>query len=203
MGSDKTDMVILEAAREVFLKKGFAGARMDDIAKVAGINRALLHYYFRSKKDLFQIIFDKHFTELQSGLQEILSSSSQLNEKIEQLINFYLSKLENNPDLPAFILQELSVNPERIFQLMQERQRLPGRSRLVFDEQVREAVRKGRIREIDSRHLIINILSLIVFPYVGRPYAKMFLEHDEPSYKAFLKIRRKEILNFVLKAIEP
>lgn len=203
MNLETTDKVILEAAREVFLKKGYAAARMEDIAKTAGMNRALLHYYFRSKKDLFQIIFDQHFSELQSGLQEILSSADQLTEKIQRIINFYLDKLEANPDLPAFIIQELSVNPERIFQLVREKQRLPGRSRLVFDDQVREAVRKGRIREIDSRHLMINIISLVVFPYVGRPYAKMFLEHDDASYNAFLKIRRKEILSFVLKSIEP
>ncbi|MBM3177201.1 MAG: helix-turn-helix transcriptional regulator [Bacteroidetes bacterium] len=200
---EATDHLILEAAREVFLKKGFAGARMEDIAKTAGMNRALLHYYFRSKRELFQIVFDKHFTELQSGLQDILSSEVILTEKIQLIINFYLDKLEANPDLPAFIIQELTVNPERLFLLIKEKQRLPGRTRLVFEEQVREAVRKGRIREIDSRHLIINILSLVVFPYIGRPYAKMFLELDEPSYNAFLKIRRREISSFILKSIQP
>lgn len=107
-----TEQKILDAARVVFTRQGFAAARMDDIATEAGINRALLHYYFRSKQKLFDVIFEENLSRFYRSFIEILSSELDLESKIRNLISAEIDMLLENRDLPLFIISEASRNPE-------------------------------------------------------------------------------------------
>jgi TetR/AcrR family transcriptional regulator len=115
MSELNTEEKILQAAQIVFSKTGFSGARMDDIAKEAGINRALLHYYFRSKDKLFELVFHKNFMEFVEGIMNINFSNMDLFSKIEAVVNHQIDSNIKNPNLASFILHEFNTNPEIIF----------------------------------------------------------------------------------------
>ena len=109
-----TETLILDTARQIFIEKGFDGARMQEIADKAGINKALLHYYYRSKQKLFEAIFDESFKKIIPRIFEFMSSSKSLEFKIEQFVSSYIDILIENPHLPSFVLHELNRNPGRI-----------------------------------------------------------------------------------------
>lgn len=109
-----TERRILEAAAKVFMLRGKLGASMQDIADEAGINRTLLHYYFRNKDKLFDTVFDKLFAQVFPAIAHIMSSERPFLEKIELFIEAYSNLLQENPYLPVFIIQEITLNPERL-----------------------------------------------------------------------------------------
>ncbi len=111
-----TEEKILEAAKEVFLKKGFDGARMQEIADTAGINKAMLHYYFRTKDRLFEHIFVTAISNIFPKVGGIFISDAPFEDKIRAFIRDYLSFILQNPFLPIFILHEMSANPERLIE---------------------------------------------------------------------------------------
>ena len=109
-----TERRIMEAAARVFMQKGRLGASMQDIADEAGINRTLLHYYFRNKEKLFDTIFEKLFSKLLPAVVQALSSDLPFLEKIEIFAETYANLLNENPFLPVFVFQEISLNPDRL-----------------------------------------------------------------------------------------
>ena len=115
---NSTEKQILEAAQKVFVLKGFDGARMQEIADEAGINKSLLHYYFRSKENLFESIFIDAFMKVQANLADLVSSDRPFLEKIQNFIDLYLDILTANPYLPAFVSHEVNRNPEKILSII-------------------------------------------------------------------------------------
>ena len=113
-----TEGIVLAAAKKVFILKGMDGARMQEIADEAGINKSLLHYYFRSKEKLFEEIFKDTFAKFIPKIDVLLSSNKSLEDKIKEFVKEYLELLQKNPHLPQFILQELNRNPDRLVELM-------------------------------------------------------------------------------------
>ena len=109
---ENTEEKILEAAKQVFQIKGLAGARMQEIADVAGINKALLHYYFRTKEKLFTVIFRFALKELQPQVIGILNSDLSLEDKIRAFVEKYLNIIKKNPSLPQFVINQLNQNPD-------------------------------------------------------------------------------------------
>ena len=117
-----TEKVILEAANEVFQKKGLSGARMDEIAKEAGVNKALLHYYFRSKERLFERVFSEAFGQFFQKIIHLLESDLPLDVKIYRVVDMYSSMLLHNKNLPLFILGGIRDNPGLIAGLVKNNQ---------------------------------------------------------------------------------
>src|ERR1044072_922857 len=113
-----TEKRILEAAKAVFVRQGTAGARMQEIAQEAGVNQALLHYYFRSKERLAQAVFQQMASRLFPALIQTLASDLSLDEKIDRLVGIYLDNLSKSPFLPGYLISELHHHPERIDQLI-------------------------------------------------------------------------------------
>src|ERR1044072_5156579 len=110
----ETEERILEAARSVFIRRGTAGARMQEIAAEAGVNQALLHYYFRSKDKLAAAAFGQMASRLFPALLPVLASEASLDAKIDQIVAIYHENLTRNPFLPGYVLAELQYHPERI-----------------------------------------------------------------------------------------
>lgn len=194
-----TNEKILEAARRVFIAKGLHGARMQEIADEAGINKALLHYHFINKEKLFEKIFLEAAGQLIPKLNMILSSDEELFTKVELFCDEYISTILENPYLPLFVLTELNRDPVTFFKKVMGKGNRPDPEKFLL--QLEEAIRKGTIRKISPIHLLINMVSMCIFPFVGKPMFQMILDLDEWQYKQMIEQRRKEIPKFIINSI--
>jgi len=196
---NNTESDILEAAKNVFQRKGMFGARMQEIANEAGINKALLHYYYRSKQLLFEAVFKQAFGLMAPKLSAIINSELSLEEKIREFTSNYISFVIKHPYLPNFIIQELNSNPQFIEQLVAEKN-FPDIA--GFKKQVEEMTAVGKIRPINPNQLFVNIMALNVFPFIGKPLLKGFTKMDEKTYQEMLEERKTAAADFIINAIK-
>lgn len=190
---------ILASARKVFISKGMAGARMQDIADEAGINKALLHYYFKNKEQLFETIFLEVMGQLVPRIKSILLSDLTLYEKIAQFCDQYISIISQNPYLPIFILNEMHKQPSRFIMKIFGGE-LPDLTK--FTAQVEAEVKAGKIKPISPVHLIMNMMSLSIFPFLGKPLLSAILQIDELQFRLAMEQRKKDIPQFIFDAIK-
>lgn len=190
---------ILNAAKEIFQKKGMAAARMQEIADEAGINKAMLHYYYRSKELLFEAVFKSAFSLLAPQLNEIMNADTTIFEKITNFSSNYISFVLKHPYLPNFIIQELNRNPDFVKKLVADKN-FPNISK--FKQQVNDKVGEGVIRPITAEQLFINIMSLNIFPFIGAPLLKGFVNVDDQTYQQLMEKRKSEVSEFIINAIK-
>jgi TetR/AcrR family transcriptional regulator len=195
-----TEEKILTAAKLVFVQKGMAGARMQDIADEAGINKALLHYYFRNKEKLFEVIFMEAASKLFPRINQIFSSDQPLFEKIESFCEQYITVIMENPYLPLFVLNEINRDPEYFLQKVWAGNARPNP--VKFLEQIEREVKKGTIKRISPLHLLLNLISMSIFPFVSKPMLQKNLGLDELQFRAVMEQRKKEIPKFIIDAIK-
>ncbi len=195
-----TEEKILAAAKKVFVLKGMSGARMQDIADEAGINKALLHYYFRSKENLFEMIFLETAQKFFPKINYLFESDMPLFEKIEHICEEYVTMLSENPYMPLFILNAINEDPENFMDKIWNTSGLPEPHK--FLEQIEEEVKKGTIKKISPVHLLINILSLCVFPFVGKAMIQSINGLDELQYRNVMIQRKKEVPKFIIDSIK-
>lgn len=195
---DNTEIKIVEAATRVFVKKGFDGARMQEIADEAGINKALINYYFRTKQKLFESVFTSVFEDIASNVSRVLEASKNLEEMLENFVDVYFTHLSEKPYIPDFVIHELNRNPDLIVKLIKTKG--IDREKLVSII-VKEGDRKD-LRPFDPVQIIINVLSMSIFPFVASPLIKGFIfEGDEEMFHEFLSKRKIHIIEFVKSAI--
>jgi AcrR family transcriptional regulator len=195
-----TESKILEAAKKVFVEKGFDGARMQEIADTAGINKALLHYYFRSKDKLFLTIFEEAFKSFSPKLGLILISDLPFLEKIRLFIESYIDLLLENPFLPLFVLNEISRNPEVIQNVV------VSSIEQIFknmDAVISKEVELGLIRKVDTYQLILNIVSMCIFPFAGKPLLKLLFNKTDEEYRNLIFERKKIIYDVISSWLRP
>ncbi|MDP4265877.1 MAG: TetR/AcrR family transcriptional regulator [Bacteroidota bacterium] len=192
---------IIEAARKVFITKGFSSATTRDIAKEANVNIAMVHYYYRSKENLFDIIFEEAFKTLISSILDATNSNIALFEKIELIIHNYINTLISNPYLPNFIVNEITQNPERIEKKFKDKD-IYNKVFKRLSEDIENETIKGTIREINPISLFMNILSMCIFPFLAKPIFKWVFEFGESYYGELLEERKKIITEFVINAIK-
>ena len=193
-----TESNILNAAKEIFERKGMAAARMQEIADEAGINKAMLHYYYRSKQLLFEAVFKKAFSTLAPQLNDIINANNSLFDKIKNFTHNYITFIIKHPYLPNFIIQELNRNPEFIEKQLSNK--LPNIEK--FRNQIENAVKDGHIRPIKAEHLFINIIALNIFPFIASPLLKGFLKVDKTTFKELMEERKTEVVDFILNSIK-
>ncbi len=194
-----TESTILNAAKHIFQHKGMIGARMQEIADEAGINKALLHYYFRSKQLLFEAVFKKAFSMLAPQLNEVMNSDASICEKIKGFSNNYISFVIKHPYLPNFIIQELNRNPEFVGKIITEKH-FPNIDK--FRKQVNAKVAEGVLKPIKAEQLFINIMALNIFPFIAAPLLKGFINANDKVYKQLMEDRKTEIADFIINAIK-
>ena len=192
-----TEERILEAAKKVFHCKGYDGARMQEIADEAGINKALLHYYFRTKENLFDAVFRSAFGEIFSKLFTTIESEVPLDEKITNLVGAYIGFLQKNSYIPGFILAEMNQNPQKIIEVFKSAPVPPAR---LF-ERMSKAVQDESLGKSDFRDVFINLLALCIFPIVARPMLQQIFEFSDKEYDQFIEKRKKEVPKFIMNAI--
>lgn len=197
---DNTEDKIIDAATDVFIQKGMDGARMQEIADRAGINKALLHYYFRSKEKLFDAIFTKLLGIAFPRIGQILFSDLPLTEKVEQAIDTYLDLLIKYPFLPAFIIKEMNRDATPFFGFIER----SGFSAEPIVRMMQNAMERGEVRKMKPEHLVVNIIALCVFPFAAHPMIRhVAFRGSDAELKKFLDERKTEVKQFVLKAIQP
>ncbi|MEQ9301118.1 MAG: TetR/AcrR family transcriptional regulator [Cyclobacteriaceae bacterium] len=189
---------IKKAASEVFLLKGLDGARMQEIADKAGINKALLHYYYRSKEQLFKSVFEEKLLSFLPKIFQVFHSDQTIEEKVHLLAERYIDFLKLNPELPHFVLGELQRRPERLFEKIDAKLSMNVD---VIGMQLKKEAQQGRIREIAPQHFIANLLSMIVFPFIASPLFMKVLQYDKDAYYDYLDHRKKEVPAFIMAAL--
>lgn len=191
-----TEELILQAAEAVFLEKGLAGARMQEIADRAGINKALLHYYFQSKDKLSEVVINRTMGQLVPRLFAVLDAELELFDKIRRVVDEYVTFLTQHRALPLFIINELHRNPQFFTVLIARPQALAG-----FQQQVAAAVQQGHIRPISAAQLLLNVVSMLIFPFLGGPLFQAVLGLSEAAFNEELERRRTAVADFVIQAL--
>jgi AcrR family transcriptional regulator len=194
-----TEEKIKTAARKIFTKKGYAATRTRDIAKEAGINLALLNYYFRSKENLFDMVILENFGQFIIGVKTLLNEkTTTLEQKIEGIADLYITKLLSNPDLPLFILNEMRSNPKTL------------KSRGFTKDMLRDSYFMKQLMEEFARqkkpmphpiHFVMNIFSMTIFPFVASPLLKEVGGLGEHEFIALMEERRKWIPVWIKKLL--
>src|SRR5436189_3746587 len=190
---------ILEAAQKVFVRKGMYGARMQDIANEAGINKALLHYYFKNKQKLFEEIFMEAAGKLFPRINDIFRSEETFFIKIEQFCSEYIAVVLENPYLPLFVLNELNQDPVYFMNKLWKNDKRPDPSK--FLQQIEKEEKKGLIKKISPVQLLMNLISMTVFPFVGKPMFQLNLGIDDMQFRMLMEQRKKEIPRFIIESI--
>lgn len=193
-----TEENILNVAREVFMQNGYDGTSMQMIANAAGINKSLLHYYYRSKERLFGKIFSKAFNQFLPHLGVIFMSDMTLEEKIYAFTERYIDVFIENPLIPIFVMQELSKNPHQLADLIRD----AGINPDIMIQKIMQSLEKENIVLDDPRHFMVNLIGLCIFPFAARPLIqRMMFNSDEAAYDNFLVERKKEVPQLILSAI--
>jgi len=197
--NENTGSLILEAAKSIFQAKGMDGARMQEIANEAGINKAMLHYYYRSKQLLFEAVFKNAFSLLAPQLNSVLNDDSSIEEKVRNFSSNYITFMMKHPYLPNFIIQELNRNPGFILK-MKENSGFPNLEK--FKKQVDVEVEKGLIKNINAQQLFINILALNVFPFIAKPLIQGLMAVEDEEFQQIVEERKIEVADFIINSIK-
>lgn len=193
------------SAKKVFYQKGLKGARMQEIADDAGVNKAMLHYYFRSKEKLFDKVFEQSVKSVTPMLMNVFLEKTDLNTKIAHLIEMLIDFFLEEPYLSNFIVNELSQNPDKLFMnVLEYKGGLIGKVIPLINDQIQVEIEKGTVKaEIRSAELILNIMSLCLFPIMSQTVLQKTLEIDDERMRRFMIKRKQTVTQFVLDAIKP
>lgn len=194
-----TEQKILIAAEEVFHQKGYDGARMQEIAEEAGINKGLLHYYFKTKDKLFEAIFSVALHKMISKISSIVELDISLEAKIDMMVEQYMAVLIRHQNLPRFVLNELNKNSDQF--VARHIDKDAKRAFEKFVTTVQKEIDRKNIKPIDARHLMLNIISLIIFPFVGRPMAQGIFGMDNIEFQKLLLERKEHVKGFLKDAL--
>ena len=193
-----TEERIKAAARKVFHQKGYAGTRTRDIAEEAGINHAMLNYYFRSKEKLFEMVMMETMAQFFKGVNLMLNDeNTSLDEKIDLIVSNYVDLLLKEPELPTFILNEVRPNPQAFVEQNPIKEAL---THSVLTRQYAEAVARGEITEPNLMQAILNVIGLVIFPFIAKPILTSIINIPEEQYKA-LMLQRKTLIPQWIKAM--
>jgi AcrR family transcriptional regulator len=191
---------ILDAARIIFHRAGFDGARMQDIADSAGLNKALVHYYFRNKDELFEAVFRESFRTNFQPIIDVMALDIPLEDKVPRFVNAYISTIQIHPYIPGFVIHELNRNPERMADMAVAMNRSAvGR----FLEQLKQGMDAGYYRQVDPRQALVSLLSMMLFPFIAAPVMKGIFNLDVVAYHRFIEARKEEIPRTFFALLKP
>ena len=195
---------ILSSAKKIFYQKGLKGARMQEIADDANVNKALLHYYFRSKQKLFDRVFEESVKSVTPVLSNVFQEEINLQEKIKKMVDMLIDLFVEEPYLSNFIVNELSQNPERLFlKFLDFQDGLIGRVIPLINDQIQAEIDAGNIKKhIKSAELIIDIMSLCLLPIMAQDVIQKTLGIDDQRMQRFMKKRKESVTAFVMNAIK-
>ncbi|MDH6313695.1 TetR/AcrR family transcriptional regulator [Parabacteroides sp. PFB2-10] len=192
---------ILEVARRLFIEKGYNGTSIRDIAAASETNVAMINYYYHSKYNLFEYIFEEAFDVVMNRVFSVLRSDMPILELIEKWIDSYYESLMEYPQIPIFILYEINQHPEKLPERIQRRE--PYDIFLNISKRLEEEGRLGNIRETSVLDLLLNILSLCVFPFIFGSLAVKVTGRSMEEYHEVLVQHKDYVKRFVIQALKP
>ncbi len=196
----ETNQRILAAAKKVFSSKGYAGARMQEIADEAGINKGLISYYSWTKEKLFDSIFSEAMDTFMQHLNHTIKSDFHLLKKLDLIVDQYIDLLIQNPHLPQFILAEIHSQPDKFLARLKNRGSFPDVNRLMVEMQM--ATQTGQIRRVDPFQLLLHVLSLCVFPFASRPLITGIVGIDNTTFFLLMEQRKTAVKAFLHQALD-
>jgi len=194
---------IRDAAERLFLDKGYALTSTTEIAKAAGCNQALVHYYFRTKDRLFEAVFAGKAKRFVAEFVEINNEAIPFEEKVRRKISSHFDMLLENPKLPFLIINELITNPERLNALKAEVSPNFGAVYAQFERELAEEIKKGSIRPMTMPDFVVTMLSLNIMPFLGIPIMKVALNLDDADVRDLLRKRKEENVEILLRSLRP
>jgi TetR/AcrR family transcriptional regulator len=205
LGAPKADQEtrerILDAAHTVFLRRGTANSRTQEIAAEAGVNKALVHYYFGTKAALADAIFERALGTLLPRIFGILADPSRsIEEKVPAIVREQIDFHSTRPYFAGYLLSELHAQPERISRLIVRHGKVPLD---VIRRQLREAAVAGTVRRISAEQFVVNLMGLLIFPFAIRPALSEMLSLDATRWRAFVEERRRLLPDFFMAGLRP
>lgn len=192
---------ILDAAHTVFLRRGTAKSRTQEIADEAGVNKALVHYYFGTKAALADAIFERALGTLAPLMFGILADEKRsIEQKVRDIVREQIDFHSARPYFAGYLISEMHAEPERVAAVMARRGSPP---RDVLRRQIREAVEAGRMRPISAEQFIVNLMGLLVFPFALRPGLSALLGIKPSGWSAFMEERKRLLPDFILAGLRP
>ena len=191
--SAHTRAAILAAAERVFARSGLAGARTDAIAAEAGVNKALLYYYFDSKEELYEAVVEDHFRDFNRRALEVLAAPGSAREILLRYVAMHFDFISVRHRYAPLFQQLMSAGgkvPERLI-----RKYFTARSE-AFGRLLQRGMKAGEFRRADRFHTAISIIALIVFYFSAAPVLQL-LGHADAYSQAHLKRRKQEVLDFI------
>lgn len=187
---------ILEVAKKVFLKKGLAGTRLQEIATEAGIGRTALHYYFRSKEKLFQVVWTKAFEQIALRANLVYDSNSSIIEKMKQFTNGYFESAMLYPEYDLFFLNEFNQNPDIMKEIFSSGLSLNTTNNLLFE--IEKAIENGELKG-DAMQIFMTLLSINMYPFVAKSMFQVMLNIDDKEFMKYMVSRKSFVFEFIEK----
>lgn len=195
--NNSTEEKILAAAEQIFLQAGYSGSRMQDIADLAGINKALLHYYFRSKDKLFEHIFEKKIALMFPQMEELFNSNLSFYEVLCAFVEKYIGLIIENQFLPVFVISTIN-RPERQDFI----EKMPVHFMQKMTTTYYRDFEMGKIKEINVMQLIISVFSMCAFPFMVKPILTKLTQCNDDQFKLMMQRRIPEIQSYLKLILE-
>jgi AcrR family transcriptional regulator len=202
--SSETEQKIFDAAREIFVQQGHDGARMEEIARKAGINKALLHYYFRSKDKLYQEVFTREARNLLNDLIGSINLDLEIQDLLRSFIRHYIDRLYENPLVIRFFLWEIRKGGQHISEMLQpllQKEGRPAPRKLV--KKFEQASASGEIRRLDPYHLVFNLISMCIYTFIAEPVIEVLFPEINVRNRSFTDKRKEEVYHLIWDGIKP
>jgi len=203
MVNESMELRIREVAQELFFKQGYAATSTTQIAKEVGCTQALVHYYYRTKENLFRQIFLEQIEAALNVISRSLVSEESFENFLRSAISLYFDTLMQNPRLPYFVLEELVSNPERRKYLREHFVKKPGYAMLYMqlEARVKAEQQAGRLAKIDAFDIMMSVASLTVFTFISLPMYQDLLSRTDEQVREFVLHRKEEVTRLVLQGV--
>lgn len=189
------------AAAKVFTLKGLEGARMQDIADEANINKAMLHYYFKNKQQLFEMIFEEKVKKIFGALEVLVFSPESFESRIRHFVSQQISIISEFPVMPLFVMLETRKTPDLLSEKFKD---IPLQMfRDNFNRMIQDEISKGHIREITMEELLMNVMSLCIYPIIAEPMLKFVMNMNDEKYIQLIEERKNTVTQLIINDLKP
>lgn len=196
------EQAILAAAKEEFFDKGYDGARTTSIARNAGVTHAMLHYYFKTKDQLFERIFHETMGMLVEGILEVFTQTEKpFKQRMAEALDIHFEVIRQNPRLPLFMIREVASRPERFAVIKNIISTFAGNVLITMQKDIDQAVSNGEISPIDATTLLLDMVSLNVFPFIAKPVFEAATGLNLNADSKFWDLRKKENIELIMRRL--
>lgn len=198
-----TQQKILNAAREEFIERGYEGARIQRIADNSGANKAMIYYYFTSKKELYRRVITNVFGGALGQIRGIFEVEMSVEEKVKALVDFYVSFYRSNTGFVRLMLREIASNFPVLTEVLEElKDTIKGYDYPSVVETRLLGINSGsKVRDVDPRHTMMSLVSMCVGFFIFRPVASAILSLSPEEAERFAAERSEHISDLLLHGI--